>query len=306
MVSHIVLAAVILAGCAVVCVLIKRYYQNRMEAVYQAMLQKLDRAMRGEVQDTVYDESMEAAVVERLNRVVQISGMNQGKAEQERDIIKSLISDLSHQVRTPVTNIMLYAGLLQERDLDHDSMRLANKIQKQTDKLDFLMKELVKSSYAEQEMISIHPKKTSVEEILNTACQMVELAAIKKKINIVLEEIEAFCFADKKWTIEALGNVLDNAVKYSPENSKVTVSGILYESFVCIQVKDQGIGIREEEQGMVFERFYRSKDVSSEPGFGIGLYLAREVLTKQGGYVKIKSEIGKGTTVQLYLSRYEA
>lgn len=306
MVSHIVLAAVILAGCAVVCVLIKRYYQNRMEAVYQAMLQKLDRAMRGEVQDTVYDESMEAAVVERLNRVVQISGMNQGKAEQERDIIKSLISDLSHQVRTPVTNIMLYAGLLQERDLDHDSMRLANKIQKQTDKLDFLMKELVKSSYAEQEMISIHPEKTSVEEILNTACQMVELAAIKKKINIVLEEIEAFCFADKKWTIEALGNVLDNAVKYSPENSKVTVSGILYESFVCIQVKDQGIGIREEEQGMVFERFYRSKDVSSEPGFGIGLYLAREVLTKQGGYVKIKSEIGKGTTVQLYLSRYEA
>lgn len=306
MVSHIVLAAVILAGCAVVCVLIKRYYQNRMEAVYQAMLQKLDRAMRGEVQDTVYDESMEAAVVERLNRVVQISGMNQGKAEQERDIIKSLISDLSHQVRTPVTNIMLYAGLLQERDLDHDSMRLANKIQKQTDKLDFLMKELVKSSYAEQEMISIHPEKTSVEEILNTACQMVELAAIKKKINIVAEEMEAFCFADKKWTIEALGNVLDNAVKYSPENSKVTVSGILYESFVCIQVKDQGIGIREEEQGMVFERFYRSKDVSSEPGFGIGLYLAREVLTKQGGYVKIKSEIGKGTTIQLYLSRYEA
>ncbi len=306
MVSQIVLAAVIVTGCAVVCVLIKRYYQNRMEAVYQAMLQKLDRAMRGEVQDTVYDESMEAAVVERLNRVVQISGMNQGKAEQERDIIKSLISDLSHQVRTPVTNIMLYAGLLQERDLDHDSMRLANKIQKQTDKLDFLMKELVKSSYAEQEMISIHPEKTSVEEILNTACQMVELAAIKKKINIVPEEMEAFCFADKKWTIEALGNVLDNAVKYSPENSKVTVSGILYESFVCIQVKDQGIGISEEEQGMVFERFYRSKDVSSEPGFGIGLYLAREVLAKQGGYVKIKSEIGKGTTVQLYLSRYEA
>ena len=93
--------------------------------------------------------------------------------------------------------------------------------------------------------------------------------------------------------------------EYSPENSDVTVSVILYESFVCIQVKDKGIGIREEEQGMVFERFYRSKDVSSEPGFGIGLYLAREVLSKQNGYVKIKSEIGKGTTVQLYLSRYE-
>ncbi|MDE7422412.1 MAG: HAMP domain-containing histidine kinase [Lachnospiraceae bacterium] len=302
---YIVLVAVILVGCVVVCLFLKRYYQKRMEAVYQAMLQKLDKAIGGEVQDTVYDESMEAAVVERLNRVVQISGMNQGKAEQERDIIKSLISDISHQVRTPVTNIMLYAGLLQEQDLDSDSMRLADKIQKQSDKLDFFMKELVKSSYAEQEMISIHPEKISVEEILNTACQMVELAAVKKKINIVLEESGTLCFADKKWTTEALGNVLDNAVKYSPENSKVTVGVIPYESFVCIQVKDQGIGIREEEQGMVFERFYRSKDVSGEPGFGIGLYLAREVFSKQGGYVKIKSEIGKGTIVQLYLSCYE-
>ena len=146
---YIILVAAILVGCVIVCVLLKRYYQNRMETVYQVMLQKLDKAIGGEIQDTVYDESMEAAVVERLNRVVQISGMNQGKAEQERDIIKSLISDISHQVRTPITNIMLYAGLLQEKDLDSDSKRLADKIQKQSDKLDFFMKELVKSSYAE-------------------------------------------------------------------------------------------------------------------------------------------------------------
>lgn len=302
---YIALVTIILIVCVLVCVLLRQYYQSRMRTVYQVILQKLDKAIRGEVQDTVYDESMEAAVLERLNRVVQISGMNQRKAEQERDTIKSLISDISHQVRTPVTNIMLYAGLLQEQDLDSDAMHLADKIQKQSDKLDFFMKELVKSSYAEQEMISVHPERTSVEEMLNIACQMVELAAIKKKINIVLEETGTFCFADKKWTTEAVGNVLDNAVKYSPENSNITVCVILYESFVCIQIKDQGIGIRKEEQGMVFERFYRSKDVSSEPGFGIGLYLVREVLSKQGGYVKIKSEIGKGTIVQLYLSRYK-
>lgn len=302
---YFVFMAVILAGCAVVCILLKRYYQDRMEATYQEMLQKLDKAIGGEVQDLVYDESMDAAVAERLNRVIRITGMNQGKAERERDIIKTLISDITHQVRTPITNIMLYVGLLQEQDLDTASMRLVDKIQKQSDKLDFFMKELVKSSYTEKEMISIHPEMTSVEEILDTACQMVELAAMKKKIDIVQEEIEAVCFADKKWTTEALGNVLDNAVKYSPENSKVTVRGILYESFICIQVEDQGIGIKTEEQGMVFERFYRSKDVGSEPGFGIGLYLVREVLVKQGGYAKIKSEIGKGTTVQLYLSRYK-
>ena len=254
---------------------------------------------------TAYNESMDAAVVERLNRVVQISGMNQGKAERERDTIKSLISDISHQVRTPLTNIMLYVDLLKEQELDGDSMLLVDKIQKQSDKLDFFMKELIKSSYAEQEMISIHPEMINVEEVVNTACQMVELAALKKKIDIIQEEAEALCYADKKWTIEALGNILDNAVKYSPENTGVKVKVIPYESFICVQVEDQGIGIREEEQGMVFERFYRSKEVSNEPGFGIGLYLVREVLSKQGGYVKIKSEPGKGSVVQVYLSRYE-
>ena len=166
------------------------------------------------------------------------------------------------------------------------------------------MKELVRSSYAEQEMISINPRIISVEEILNTSCQIVELAALKKKINIVKEQTDALCYADKKWTTEALGNVLDNAIKYSPQNSKIQVEVIRYESFVCIQVRDQGIGIKEEELGMVFERFYRSKSVSSEPGFGIGLYLVREVLSKQGGYVKIKSKIGKGSTVQLFFSRF--
>ena len=303
--GYIVLAAVMLAVCAIVCTLLCHHIQKKMEVTYQNLLQRLDRSIGGEIQDTAYDESMDTAVTERLNRVVQISRMNQGKAEKERDIIKSLISDISHQVRTPLTNIMLYVGLLKEQDLDNDTMLLVDKIGKQSEKLEFFMKELVRSSYAEQEMISIYPKIMSVEEILHTACQIVELAALKKKINIVQEETDVLCCADKKWTTEALGNVLDNAIKYSPENSQIKVKVVPYESFVCIQVQDQGSGVKEEEQGMIFERFYRSKSVSSEPGFGIGLYLVREVLSKQGGYVKIKSQIGKGSTVQLYLSRYE-
>ena len=303
--GYIVLAAVMLAVCAIVCTLLCHHIQKKMEVTYQNLLQRLDRSIGGEIQDTAYDESMDTAVMERLNRIVQISGMNQGKAEKERDIIKSLISDISHQVRTPLTNIMLYVGLLKEQDLDSDTELLVDKIGKQSEKLEFFMKELVKSSYAEQEMISIYPKIMSVEEILHTSCQIVELAALKQKINIVQEETDVLCYADKKWTTEALGNVLDNAIKYSPENSQIKVKVVPYESFVCIQVQDQGCGIKEEEQGMIFERFYRSESVSNEPGFGIGLYLVREVLSKQGGYVKIKSKIGKGTTVQLYLSRYE-
>lgn len=301
--EYVALTAVLSAGCVIACVLISRRVRKEMEAVYQNVLQRLDRAIGGEVQDTAYDESMDGAVTERLNRLVQISGMNQGKAEEERDIIKSLISDIAHQVRTPLANIMLYTGLLQERTLDEGTMALAEKVGRQAEKLDFFMKELVRSSYAEQEMISIYPQRVSAEEIVNLSCQIVELPAMKKGIKIVQNETDALCYADKKWTAEALGNVLDNAVKYSPEGSQITLDVMVYESFVCIQVKDQGIGIKEEEQGLVFRRFYRSGAVSGEPGVGIGLYLVREVLSKQGGYAKIKSKPGKGTAVQLYLPR---
>lgn len=301
----ILFAVILLIVCAIVWRLSKRYYERKLDAVYEELLLKLDRAIGGTFSEAVYDESLDGAVTERLNRVVSICRRNQEKAEAERDFIKGLISDISHQIRTPLTNIMLYTGLLQERQLDQDTMLLAGKIRRQSEKLDFFMKELIKSAYAEQEMISIHPEMTGVEELIGAACQMTELAALKKGIEIVIEEAGGFCYADKKWTIEALGNVLDNAVKYSPPNSKVRVRTVSYESFVCIQVEDQGIGIREEEQGSVFERFYRSKDVSSEPGVGIGLYLVREILSRQGGYVKLASEKGKGTVVCLYLLRRE-
>lgn len=125
-------------ACVIICILVKRYYQSRMEKIYGSLLQRLDRAMGGEMPNTAYDESMDAAVAERLNRIVQIYGMNQERAEEERNQIKSLISDISHQVRTPLTNIMLYTGLLQEQDLAPDARILAEKIEKQSDKLEFI------------------------------------------------------------------------------------------------------------------------------------------------------------------------
>lgn len=296
------------AGCVAVCLFIWRYREKRMSKAYQSLLQRLDRAIGGEIQDTAYDESMDAAVTERLNRVVRIEKMYRERIEQERDAVKSLIADISHQVRTPLTNMMLYAGLLQEKQLGRAEQALADKIITQSEKLDFFMKELVKSAYMEQEMIAIHPEFTDAEEMIDLSCQLVELTAMKKSIQIVRSGVDVRsvhgtkCYADKRWTVEALGNVLENAVKYSPEASQIAVRVISYDSFVCIQVQDEGIGIREEEQGLIFERFYRSKEVSSQPGFGIGLYLVREVLARQGGYVKVRSQIGEGTIVQLFLS----
>ncbi len=283
--------------------LVIRWYKNKMLSQYNSFLNKADEILSGKRIDIVYDESLNSAISERLNRIVEISSMQKEVAEQERDIIKSLLSNISHQIRTPLANITLYAGLLKDELSESSSFRLADKIEKNAEKLEFFMKELLKSPYAEQEIISVNPKIIELDKIIKKCCQSVELDAMKKNIRICPESNNYKVFADPKWTEEVFANIIENAIKYSSNNTEVTIKPILYESFVCVQIIDNGIGIPEQEQGKIFQRFYRGTNVTDKQGFGIGLYLAREILRKQQGYMKIKSKLNKGTIVEVFLSR---
>lgn len=299
LVFAIVLACAALAGAAGFAF----WYQRRIRRQMDTVLERLDRAIGGTIQENTYDESIESAVTQRLNQLVEMSRLNCDQADKDRNLVKALISDISHQVRTPLTNIMLYAGLLEEQELSENAGEMASRIHRQADKLDFFMKELVRSSYLETDMITVHVEKSSVDELIARACQAVEMQALKKEIVIEAAPSSEQAFFDMKWTVEALVNLLDNAVKYSPVGSVVRICAIPYESFLCIRVKDEGIGIREEEQGMIFRRFYRSPSVSGEKGLGIGLYLVREIIKKQAGYVKVKAEPGVGAEFFVYLRR---
>ena len=279
------------------------WYRNKMLFQYNNFLDKADKILSGKQIDMIYDETLDSAISERLNRIMEISNMQKEIAEQERDVIKSLLSNISHQIRTPLANITLYAGLLKDDLNGMSSFRLADKIEKNAEKLEFFMKELLKSSYAEQEIISVNPKIIESDKIIKKSCQSVELDAMKKNIRIRSENNDYKVFADSKWTEEVFTNIIENAIKYSPNNTEITIKSILYESFVCVRIIDNGIGIPEQEQGKVFQRFYRGTNVTDKQGFGIGLYLAREVLRKQQGYIKIKSKLNKGTTVEVFLSR---
>lgn len=304
MVLVIIIIIVFLSGVLLAFIMARYFYNKKTGAIFETMLLKLDRVLSGTPLEISYNESVWSAIDERLERLSYISQDRKEKAANERDAIKSLISDISHQVRTPLANIMLYSGLLYEKELDIETRLLASKIHKQAGKLDFFMKELVKSSYTSQQMVTLHPEMTEIEEIINISCQETELAAMKKNICIEKETSGGLCYADPKWSVEALANILENAIKYSPENSTVKIQTTTYDSFICVSVEDKGMGISEEEQGLVFERFYRSQAAGKEPGFGIGLYIVREVLSKQGGYARIKAAPEKGTIVQMFLSRY--
>lgn len=159
-------------------------------------------------------------------------------------------------------------------------------------------------SRLESDVFKICPSVQRVGSLVRQATEEILPRARQKEVQIeICGDIEGKANFDQKWTQEALYNILDNAVKYSPKGSRIEVEGISYEMYFCIAVKDQGIGIREEERAQIFSRFYRSDLVQQEEGIGIGLYLAREIVQREGGYIKVESKEGNGSIFKIFLQK---
>ena len=127
--------------------------------------------------------------------------------------------------------------------------------------------------------------------------------AIAKDIAVTVSPADADAVFDPKWTQEAIHNLVDNAVKYTAPGGEIVLSAADYPMFSVVHIRDTGPGIAEEEQPRIFQRFYRGTAHRSEEGVGIGLYLVRSIAQGQGGYVKVSSQPGKGSTFSLYLPR---
>lgn len=263
----------------------------------------LEDAINDTFEERAYDESRLSRLEVKWKRFLSSSVNSKHRLQEEQKKIKMLISDISHQTKTPVANILLYSQLLQEKEKDPVLLPLVENIREQSEKLDFLIQSLVKASRLESEVLILQPVKQPVISCIRTAAAGAEEAAAKRRIALMIEETDAAAYYDRKWTEEAIGNLIDNAIKYSPEGSSVQIRVTDYEMFAAVHVEDTGIGIREEEQAQIFERFYRSREVAEEKGVGIGLYLVREIAAKQGGYVKVKSKHGEGSTFSFFMAK---
>ena len=121
-------------------------------------------------------------------------------------------------------------------------------------------------------------------------------------MSLYLHDTDISATFDSKWTTEALANIVDNAVKYT-EHGTITISAVSYEMFARIDISDTGAGISESEQSKIFTRFYRSKNVREQEGVGIGLYLARQIISGESGYIKVASGPRKGSTFSVFLPK---
>ncbi len=274
---------------------------NKVFSYLNKIIEVINKFIKGDYRDSDYylDEGMIASVSNTLNKLGNSISLKQDKLIEERESAKALVTDISHQLKTPLASLNMCNSILLEEDLiDEERTEFLNISENNIKKLEYLIDSLVNISRLEAEMIKITPVNTSIKETITKAINSVYVKALDKKIDIELEEFEDKIIPhDEKWTEEAIFNVLENGVKYTKEGGNIKVSLSETVNFIRISIKDNGIGIKKDEFNNIFKRFYRgkSKEVKNIEGSGVGLYLSRKIIEEQGGSISVKSKEGSGS-----------
>ena len=279
-----------------------RYNDDLLEKItllIEALVEQQEQHFFSEDEDT-----LTSRLQHQLLKLRNILTAQNKMLAQEKEEIKALISDISHQIKTPIAAASTFAQLLGEKDLsDEERTEYIATLQMSLEKLTFLTNSLIKMSRLESGIICLKPERNSLNDIVLQAVKTVYAKAKEKNITITFECEQNFeAVLDFNWTAEAITNVLDNAVKYTPDDGLICLQINEYPSYLRLDISDNGIGIPEEEQAKIFGRFYRGKQSAGIDGVGIGLYLTRDIMSKQNGYIKVASD-ESGSTFSLFLKK---
>ena len=304
----VLLAGSLLTACALFWMfLLTLFFAKRLSRFTNDLCQTMDSMISGGQEPARAEdrETIFARISYRLSRLYNILQENRRRVDEERRELQTLVSDISHQVKTPVANLKMVTDTLLAKPVTEQERReFLQGIRSQTDKLEFLVQSMGKASRLETGAITLEKKDVPLLDTLAQAMSGIVYGAEQKGISVEVQCPDDLRVShDSKWTAEALFNLLDNAVKYTPAGGKISVSVEQWEMYVKLDVTDTGKGIPESRQAAIFRRFYREEEVHDQPGVGIGLYLAREIVTRQGGYIQVASKPGRGSTFSVFLPR---
>ncbi|HJC89916.1 MAG TPA: HAMP domain-containing histidine kinase [Candidatus Mediterraneibacter excrementigallinarum] len=295
--AAVLLAAVVLAaGCF--------YGWRRNRKMYRTIDRMLDEILDGEpISQSDIREGEISVLASKAKRVKEKVDLGISTAEEEKEQVKSLISNMSHQLKTPLAGLMMYREMLEDEGLDEETRkRFLGKMKGQSEKIDWILKSLFKMVNLEQGAVVFEAEALPVRDTILDAVTAVLDRADQRNIRILTEPFEdRLLWHNRKWTAEVLVNLLENAVKYTEPGGCITISVNPMEMYTEIAVRDTGRGIRKEELNEIFKRFYRSRDVENIEGSGIGLYLSRLILEQEKGYMTAESVLGEGSKFSVFL-----
>ncbi len=295
----------VFGGVTLLAALWARYQRWQGSRFADELCQTLDALIAGREPEQYhpYEDSLTSKVQGKLMQYYDIMHEGRRQSEKDKQIIQELVSDISHQVRTPVSNIRMFTGILQQHHLPEEKKaEFLELMEGQVDKLDFLMQSLIRMSRLETGTFVLNIEKARLTDTIARAVSVVWAKAECRNIEISVEcEDHVTAQHDPKWTAEALFNLLDNAVKYTPDGGSVTVSVSPWQFYTRIDVRDTGMGIPECHYHDVFKRFFRAQEAAGKEGVGLGLYLANGIIMRQRGYICVKSKEGEGSVFSVYL-----
>lgn len=251
---------------------------------YRRIDELLDRVLNQEIiLDSDIKEGEYSALVSKMKQIQEVLESHARSAETEKEQVKSLVSNMSHQLKTPLANLSLYAEILEKNELLQERKNeFFSKMQRQIEKLSWMVESLSKMVKLEQKLDDFEVKNTKIRQTILDAVDTVYEKLEKKDIQLDMESFEErFLYHNRKWTVEVFVNLLENAIKYTEKGGFISIRVKSYELYTEIQVSDNGRGIRQEELTDIFKRFYRSPEVENMEGSGIGLYLCNLILEKE-------------------------
>ena len=257
-----------------------------------------------EIKNRKYDlninENSEDELSNLKNELYKITIMLKEESEisrQDKEKIKMSVEDISHQLKTPLTSIMIMLDNLKDNpNMDEDTkQKFIFEISKQVDWINWLVISILKLSRLEADVVKFSNNKINVKKFIDEIIGNLEIPIEIKNQKISIEGDEDASFiGDYKWQQEAITNIIKNAIEHNKENGKITIKYEENVLFTKITIIDEGQGIAKEDLKHIFERFYKAQN-SSDNSVGIGLSLAKNIIEKNNGMINCKSEIGNGT-----------
>lgn len=287
------------------------YHQKYVDRTYAKELEKitdaLDQMFLKKEITMGYEnaDTLSAKILTQLHRINAANNGYQNFLQQEKEGIKKLLAEISHQLRTPLANMESYLALLDDEVRVKSQKEYLEAVKCSEEKIKFLTERFILAARMEHNIIQIHKIPSDLKETVARAVFQVYKKAERKEIFIeVRDERIDKCMIrhDANWLSEAVYNLLDNSVKYSPKKTCITIFLRANEMFSEICVEDEGIGIAKDEENKIFQIYYRGKNISGEEGYGMGLFITREIIKKHDGFLKAKRR-KQGLSISIFLPK---
>lgn len=281
----------------------KAYSRELMELsdLLEMLLQKKSVSYANPEDDTLFSK-----IFSQIQRIDEMNCGNQRLLKKERDDIKRHLAEISHQLRTPLANMETYLALMEDTSASEDEKAVYLKsIAGAEQKISFLVETFILAARMEHGIIQIRKCNTNLKETVAHAVFQVYKKAEKKNIYIEIQELpnlEKAIPHDTNWICESIYNLLDNSIKYSPYGPKILITMTNNEMFTEICVGDFGIGIREGEENKIFQRFYRGDNAAGQEGYGMGLYITRDIIQKHDGFLRVRRK-KQGLSISVFLPK---